>query len=200
LSDIRDRLDDLERFVERTDGKVYPRRIFMGMCAMTGPGADRGQLSPALADAQELVLVNWGGDAIKGMKASFVDPYLKKYPDRKVAIDGTGPSTKPHPPDGREQEGRVDVMDRNLHTALEIGPEGMLEPMDYTIIDKSKVRPEHAVPWGIGNYIYAMVLTYKHQEVGAASCRPAEGRVGRQKVPRKRAFRREPDGACWKLR
>ena len=47
--------------------------------------------STALADAKELVLVNWGGDAVKGMKNSFVDPYLKKYPDRKAVIDGTGP-------------------------------------------------------------------------------------------------------------
>ena len=33
MSDIRDRLDDIEQFVERTEGKVYPRRVFMGMAA-----------------------------------------------------------------------------------------------------------------------------------------------------------------------
>ena len=42
-----------------------------------------------MADQNELGLVNWGGDAIRGMKNAWVDPYLKKYPDRKVAIDGT---------------------------------------------------------------------------------------------------------------
>ena len=42
----------------------------------------------------------------------------------------------------------------------------MLEPIDYTIVDKSKVRPEHAVEWGIGNYIYAMVLTYNTKKWG----------------------------------
>src|SRR5260370_31895142 len=104
-----------------------------------------------MADARELVRVNGGGDAVKGMKASCVEPYLKKYPDRKVAIDGTGPSTS------RirlmVQSGKVtwDVMDRNLHTALEIGPEGMLEKIDYSIVDRSKVRPDHAVGWAIRN-------------------------------------------------
>ena len=31
MSDDRDRLDDIEQFVERTEGKVYPRRVFLAM-------------------------------------------------------------------------------------------------------------------------------------------------------------------------
>ena len=137
MSDYRDRLDDMEQFVERTEGKVYPRRVFLGMCGAMGLAPVAARLTPALADQNELVLVNWGGDAVRGMKNAWVDPYLKKYPDRKVAIDGTGPSTS------RirlmVQSGKVtwDVMDRNLHTALEIGPEGVLEKIDYSIVDKS---------------------------------------------------------------
>src|SRR3954468_12345315 len=92
MSDIRDRLDDIEQFVERTQGKVYPRRVFLGMAAAMGLAPIAARLTPALADAKELVVVNWGGDAVKGMRRSFVDPYLKKYPARKVAIDGPGPS------------------------------------------------------------------------------------------------------------
>ena len=195
MSDYRDRLDDIEHFVERTEGKVYPRRIFLGMCAVLGLAPIGAGLKPAMADQSELVLVNWGGDAIRGMKNAWVDPYLKKYPDRKVAIDGTGPSTS------RirlmVQSGKVtwDVMDRNLHTALELGPEGMLEKMDYSIIDKSKVRPEHAVEWGIGNYIYAMVLTLQHQEVGRRGADQLEGCLGLQEVPRQA---RLPARARWR--
>ena len=33
---IRDRRDELEQFVERTEGKVYPRRVFLGMCGALG--------------------------------------------------------------------------------------------------------------------------------------------------------------------
>ena len=130
MSDVRDRQNDIERFVHNTEGRIYSRRVFFGMCAALGIAPAVARLTPAMADQKELVLVNWGGDAVRGMKASFVDPYLKKFPDRKVAIDGTGPSTS------RirlmVQSGKVtwDVMDRNLHTALEIGPEGMLEKID----------------------------------------------------------------------
>ena len=194
MSDDRDRLDELSQFVERTEGKVYPRRIFLGMCGALGLAPVAARLAPALADQNELVLVNWGGDAVRGMKNAWVDPYLKKYPDRKVAIDGTGPSTS------RirlmVQSGKVawDVMDRNLHTALEIGPEGMLEKIDYSIVDKSKVRPEHAVDWGIGNYIYAMVLTYNTKKWGGELPTTWKDVWDFKKFPGKRAFRREPDG------
>ena len=67
MADSRDRLDDIEQFVERTDGKVYPRRVFLGMAAAMGLAPVAAKLTPALADAKELVVVNWGGDAVKGM-------------------------------------------------------------------------------------------------------------------------------------
>src|SRR5476649_82440 len=118
MSDSRDRLDDIEQFVERTEGKVYPRRVFLGMAATMVLAPAAARLTPALADAKELVLVNWGGDAVKGMKASWVDPYLKKYPDRKVAIDGSGPSTRRIRLMVESKKVSWDVMDRNLHTAL----------------------------------------------------------------------------------
>ena len=152
------------------------------------------RLTPALAEAKELVLVNWGGDAVKGMQRSFVDPYLKKFPGRKVTIDGTGPSTSRIRMMVESQKVTWDVMDRNLHTALEIGPQGMLEPIDYSIVDKSKVRPEHAVEWGIGNYIYAMVLTYNTKKWGGMLPTTWADVWDVKKFPGTRAFRREPDG------
>jgi putative spermidine/putrescine transport system substrate-binding protein len=193
MSDVRDRIDDLEKFVERTEGKVYRRRTFFSMCAILGIAPTMAKLSPAMADAKELVLVNWGGDAIKGMKAAWVDAYLKKYPDRKVAIDGTGPATGRIKLMVESKKVTWDVMDRNLHTALELGPQGMLEPIDYSVVDKSKVRPEHAVEWGIGNYIYAMVLTYNTKKWGGMLPENWKDVWDFQKFPGKRAFRREPD-------
>src|SRR5215207_11300379 len=93
MSNSRDRQDDVQQFIESTEGKVYPRRVFMGMAAAMGLAPIAARLTPAMADAKELVVVNWGGDAVKGMQRSWVDPFLKKYPDRKATIDGTGPST-----------------------------------------------------------------------------------------------------------
>src|ERR1700728_1475248 len=194
MSDIRDRQDDIEQFIERTEGKVYPRRVFMGMAAAMGLAPIAAKLTPALADAKELVIVNWGGDAVKGMTRSWVDPYLKKFPDRKAVIDGTGPSTARIKMMVESKKVSWDVMDRNLHTALEIGPQGMLEPMDYSIVDKSKVRRGHAGEWGIGNYIYANVLTYNTKKWGGMVPETWADVWDVKKFPGKRAFRNEPDG------
>jgi putative spermidine/putrescine transport system substrate-binding protein len=194
MSDIRDRLDDIAQFVERTEGKVYRRRTFVSMCALIGIAPVAARLTPAVADAKELVLVNWGGDAIKGMKAAWVDQYLKKHADRKVTIDGTGPSTARIKLMVESKKVTWDVMDRNLHTALEIGPQGMLEPIDYSIVDRKKVRPEHAVEWGIGNYIYANVLTYNTKKWGGMVPETWKDAWDVKKFPGKRAFRNEPDG------
>ena len=63
MPDIRDRLDDLEQFVERTEGKVYPRRVFMGMCAALGFAPVAARLTPAMADGMEAVYRELLGEA-----------------------------------------------------------------------------------------------------------------------------------------
>ena len=45
--------EDIEQFVERTEGKVYPRRVFLGMCAAMGLAPVAARLTPALADQNE---------------------------------------------------------------------------------------------------------------------------------------------------
>jgi len=54
------------------------------------PGTDRRQARAGDGRSERAGSGQLGGDAVRGMKNAWVDPYLKKYPDRKVAIDGTG--------------------------------------------------------------------------------------------------------------
>jgi putative spermidine/putrescine transport system substrate-binding protein len=186
----------LEHFRDRTEGRVIDRRGFLAICTALGIPAGAARLTPAAAQGtpREMVLVNWGGDAVRGMRAAWVEPFTRAT-GRRMAIDGTGPST------GRirlmVQSGRVtwDVMDRNLHTALEIGPEGVLEEIDYTIVDRGKVRPEHANRWGIGNYTYAHVLTYNARRWGGRVPTTWKDVWDTRGFPGRRAFRRTIDGA-----
>jgi putative spermidine/putrescine transport system substrate-binding protein len=41
-----------------------------------------------------------------------------------------------------------------------LGEGGFLEPIDYTVVDKSKVLPGLALPHGVANYLYSYVLAY----------------------------------------
>lgn len=189
--------DAIEHFKDRTEGRTIDRRGFLAICAALGIPAGAARLTPAAAQGtpRELVLVNWGGDAVRGMRTSFAEPFMRANPGQRVVIDGTGPSS------GRirlmVQSGRVtwDVMDRNLHTALELGREGILENIDYAIVDRGKVRPEHANQWGVGNYTYAHVLTYNTRRWGGKVPSTWKDVWNTHDFPGRRAFRRTIDGA-----
>ena len=154
--------DKLAYFKAATEGAVLPRRDFLAMCAALGISTAAATLTPTQAQAQgrPLVLCNWGGDATRGMTGAFIEPYVAKFPGRKVDVDGSGPASARIRLMVESGKSTWDVVDRNLHTALELGPQGFLEKIDYTRVDRSKVRPEHANEYGMGNYIYAQVLAY----------------------------------------
>jgi putative spermidine/putrescine transport system substrate-binding protein len=183
-----------QRFRAATEGKTFDRRVFLAMCAAVGIDAATARLTPASADEKELVLVNFGGDAVMGMQKAFVEPYLAKFPGRKVVIDGSGASSAAIRL--MVESGKItwDVMDRNLHTALELGRLGLLEKIDYTKVDRSKVRPEHSNDWGIGNYIYAHVMVYNTKKWGGDLPKTWAEVWDLKRFPGKRAFRRTIDG------
>src|SRR5438045_2874331 len=43
---------------------------------------------------------------------------------------------------------------------LVLGEGGFIEPIDYNIVDKSKVLAGFALPHGVANYTYSYVLAY----------------------------------------
>ncbi len=113
----------------------------------------------ARAQASQLVLVNWGGDSLKGMQEAFATPY-EKATGNKVSVDTSGPSA------GKiramVQSGKVtwDICDATVGASMELGEAGLLEPIDYSIIDPSLTLPQFAYKWGIGSYVYSSVLAF----------------------------------------
>ncbi|MEJ0068570.1 MAG: extracellular solute-binding protein [Pseudomonadota bacterium] len=186
-----DRVDEIARFRALTEGRRYDRRTFLSMCAILGVSAAAARVSPAAAASKEIVLVNWGGDAVAAMHKAWVEPYAKLRPDAKVVIDGVGPSS------GKVRamvgSGKVtwDVMDRNMQGSIELGGEGLLERIDYSVVDRTKVRPEHAGEWGIGNYIYTHNLTYNSKALGGRVPTSWADVWNVKDFPGKRAFRRQ---------
>src|SRR5258708_7840707 len=166
MRDDADRRAEMARFQELTEGRRWDRGTFLSMCAILGVSATTARLTPASAATQEIVLVNWGGDSVSGMQAAFVDPFVKARPDTKMVIDGAGPASGKVRAMVRRGKITWDVMDRNLHASIELGREGLLEKIDYSVVDRSKVRPEHAGEWGVGNYLYAHTLTYNTKAWG----------------------------------
>jgi len=186
--------DTLSLLREQTEGRAVDRRTFLAVLGALGLSPALARLTPASAQAREIVLVNWGGDALKAMAAAWADPYTASAGGTKVVVDGSGPSSAKIK--AMVESGRVtwDVVDRNLIAALELGRQNLLEKIDYTIVDKSKVRPGHAGEWGVASYLYGNVLTYQTDAWGGRLPKTWKDFWNLKDFPGKRALRKHIDG------
>jgi len=89
--------DCVELAAERVARGQLDRRTFLqGLAALGLGGLGPAVLAPGRAEAQakkpkEIVMVNWGGDAMKHFHDAWGKPY-EADTGIKVVVDGTGPS------------------------------------------------------------------------------------------------------------
>lgn len=144
------------------------RRQWLASCAALGiaPGALLG-LGRSSAQAQavkEVVLANFGGDAVKAFTEAFVVPYEKRT-GGKLVIDGSGPSNGKVKAMVEARNVTWDIVDSGLAGTGELGPLGLLTEIDYGVVDKSKVVPEFAYKFGVVNYMFSTVMAWDSARV-----------------------------------
>ncbi len=135
-------------------GEIDRRTLFAGLAAL---GA-----TPALAQAQRnLVMVNWGGIANQAFGQFYGEPFAAANAGWRVVQDSTGPSA------GRirsmVESGRVtwDICDSSAATAVLLGGQNMLAPINYSIVDRANVvAPVFAMEHGAAPYSFSSVLAY----------------------------------------
>lgn len=141
------------------------RQMLSTMLALgVAPGALLAANSRAQAQAgKEVVLVNFGGDAMAAFTEAFVKPFAAR--GGRIVLDGSGALN------GKilsmVQSGHVtwDICDAGITTLAELGPRKALTPIDYSIVDKSKVLPEFAYEEGVVNYMFSTVLAWDKSKV-----------------------------------
>jgi putative spermidine/putrescine transport system substrate-binding protein len=107
---------------------------------------------------KEVVLVNFGGIAMKAFDEAYVQPFAAE--GGRIVLDGSGALN------GKivtmVQSGNVtwDVCDGGVTTLAELNPRKALEKIDYSIVDKSKVPPEFAYENGVVNYMFSSVMAW----------------------------------------
>ena len=178
---------------EQTEGKAVDRRTFLAVLGALGLSPALAHLTPANAQAKEIVVVNWGGDAVPAFTKAWAEPFMRAG-GIKTVVDGAGPSSAKIK--AMVESGKVtwDCVDRNLIAALELGRQNLLDKIDYSIVDKNKVRPGHAGEWGIGSYIYANVLTYRKDAFGGKVPKTWKDFWNLKDFPGKRTLRKHIDG------
>lgn len=119
----------------------------------------------ARAAVKEIVVVNWGGRASEVLQEVLGDTY-KAETGIDVVIDGSGPSA------GKiramVESGAVvwDICDSGAGSAIILTKAGMISPINYDIVDKSKVLDAAIYTHGVGNYIYSYVLASNPKLLG----------------------------------
>ncbi|QOF75073.1 extracellular solute-binding protein (plasmid) [Aminobacter sp. SR38] len=141
------------------------RRSFLLLCGMAGVATSAVRIGDAEAATNQIVLWNWGGDAERCHSEAIGQPFTEKT-GIPLRIDTSGPLQ------GKIREmvdsGNVtaDVADADAFDALALGKAGYLEPIDYSIVDKSKVVDGYTWEHGVSVVFYGYAFMYNTKVFG----------------------------------
>jgi putative spermidine/putrescine transport system substrate-binding protein len=145
-----------------TDRSTLSRRSLLG-----GAGAALTiaspfvHVTPARADKGELVVSSWGGSRTTAMRAVMFEPF-ERATGIRIRDDG--------PPEAAKVKAMVDsgnvtwdILDTDIPAILAMTNAKLLEPIDYSKIDKAKLAKIPSVlhhPYGLGHLIYSFNIVY----------------------------------------
>ncbi|HLJ64595.1 MAG TPA: ABC transporter substrate-binding protein, partial [Stellaceae bacterium] len=147
---------------ELARGRIH-RRDFLWLTAALGAVPALG-LGPASAQTRDLTIANFGGEATKHYTTAWTDPFTIDT-GVKVKIDGGGPLPGKIKSQVDAKNVIWDVADGDGYYSPQLGPQGYLEPIDYTIVDRKNVWENWAWPYAVNNYTYSYVLAYDTTKV-----------------------------------
>ncbi|RVQ55066.1 polyamine ABC transporter substrate-binding protein [Sinorhizobium meliloti] len=108
------------------------------------------------ATAADLVFSSWGGTTQDAQKAAWADKFTEKT-GINVLQDG--------PTDYGKLKAMVeanavtwDVVDVEGDYAAQAGKKGLLEKLDFSVIDKSKLDPRFVTDYSVGSFYYSFVI------------------------------------------
>lgn len=123
--------------------------------------------APALAQDRpaQIVLANWGGDALDAYAAAYGNDYEAET-GIKLVQDGGGPTEGAIAAQAQSGAPSWDILDVDSFSAAVLGKQGYLEPIDYSIVDKTKVREGGAWEYGVAGYALSYILVYDAKKYG----------------------------------
>lgn len=138
-------------------GTIDRRTFLTGLVAL---GAYSAMGAPGLKAAEgELVVANWGGDAVPAFKSAFAGGFGESA-GKSVKIDGSGPTKGAMRAQFESGAVRWDVCDADPGSTKALGQNGMIEQVDYAIVDKAKIEDGFAFEFSPANYFFSYVITY----------------------------------------
>ena len=146
------------------NGKME-RRHFLGFCAMAGVASAAVAIGDAEAAANEVILWNWGGDAVKCHTQAFGNSF-KKSSGLGFKIDTSGPLQGKIKEMVDSNAVTADVADADAFDAIALGKSGHLEKIDYKIVSKRKALRGYAWDYGVTVIFYGYAFMYDTKKFG----------------------------------
>ncbi|MFD1707178.1 ABC transporter substrate-binding protein [Siminovitchia sediminis] len=140
--------------------KVTLTGILTTMALLTAACGGGGSESagPGEDPKETLVVVDWGGAVTEARKDTIFKPFEEKF---GVNIEVESP-TDYGKFKAMVEGGNVnwDVVNVDTFWAEQAGKQGLVEPIDYKIVDKEHILPEMANEYSVGAEMYSSVIAY----------------------------------------
>lgn len=173
------------------------RRTLLRVAAALGVTATL-PLGPRTASGQakQIVFVNWGGIANEAFGRFYGKPFEDKNSGVKVVMDSSGPSAGKIRTMVESKHVTWDICDSSAGSSILLGGQGLLEPIDYAVVDRANLPPKgFAYPHGAAPYSFSSVLVYDTTKFGGAVPKDWTDFLNFQKFPGKRMLRRDALGS-----
>lgn len=169
------------------------RRQFLALCAAAGVAPTLlGLGGPVEAAANEIVVSNWGGDSSKAHERIYGVPYTKET-GIPVVFDSS-------PLEGKikamvESKKTIwDVMDIDNFSAIKLGKQGYLRPIDYSVVNRNTLAGT-SFDHGVAAYVMSYVIAYDKTKFPDGEPRTWADFWNVEKFPGKRALYKWVTGA-----
>lgn len=147
------------------DGCVSRRDFTKAAALLLGAAPLALGARPAGAQSGELVFVNWGGDASDAYDAAYGQAF-KEEAGVTVKQDGSGPTEGSIAAQYESGRPAWDIVDADPFSAEALGKRGMIEPIDYGVVDRGKMREGFGWEYAASSYFYSYIIAYDARRFG----------------------------------
>ncbi|VDC33475.1 ABC transporter substrate-binding protein [Pseudogemmobacter humi] len=145
-----------------------------------------GAMFASGASAQEMVFTSWGGTTQDAQDKNWAQPFSAAT-GTSIVMDG--------PTDYGKIKAMVeagattwDVVDVEFDWAIQAGQQGLLEPLDFSVIDKATLDPRFVSDYAVGSFYYSFVLGYNPANFAGDKPSTLADLFDTAKFPGKRTF------------
>ncbi|WP_296258209.1 MULTISPECIES: polyamine ABC transporter substrate-binding protein [unclassified Pseudomonas] len=147
--------------------------------------------------ADSVNFVSWGGSTQDAQKQAWGNAFSKST-GTAVVQDGPTDYGKLK---AMVESGNVqwDVVDVEADFALRAASEGLLEPLDFSVIKKDRIDPRFVSDHGVGSFYFSFVLGYNESKLGKAKPDDWAALFDTKTYPGKRALYKWPSPGVLEL-